>query len=117
MVTRQTMASETPQRHSSVVRSALGVGLAAIGTVGLLALTLTIGQQTAEDLGRYVLYQAAGLAIAVLVVAGVVPLTGRRPVYLRWGRRRATAAPITVLGVKPTVRPAVSVSALRAASP
>lgn len=93
---------ETPQNHTVPMRRLMGVALAMIGTAALLALTLAIGQQTANDLGRYVLYQAAGLAVAALVVGGVVLLKGRRPEFLRWGRLGDPARPIAVLGVKAT---------------
>jgi len=93
---------DTPQHHPNRMRSVAGIALAVIGTAALLGLTQAIGQQTAEELGRYLLYQVAGLAVAALVVGGVVLLTGRRPAFLRWGRLAAPARPIPVLGIKPT---------------
>ncbi len=90
------------QHHRPSPRGLVGVAIAVIGTAALLALTLAIGQQTAHDLGRYVLYQAAGLAIAALVTVGVVLITGRRPEFLRWGRLGAPTRPITLLQVKAT---------------
>lgn len=80
-------------------RRAAGVLVAAAGTVALLLLTLAIGQQDAERVGRFFAYQAAALAVAAAVCAGVCLLVGR-PRYLRWGRLGAPASAVRVLGIR-----------------
>lgn len=79
-------------------RGIAGVTIAALGTGALLVLTTVIGQQTAENLGLYALYQGAGLATAAVVVVSVALLNGRA--HLRWGTLRAPSRRMLALGVK-----------------
>ncbi|WP_068399139.1 CPBP family intramembrane glutamic endopeptidase [Kribbia dieselivorans] len=92
----------TDQPEPTALRKSVGVMIAALGTGALLVLTLVIGQQQAESLARYALYQVAGLVVAALVVGGVVLATDRRPAHLRWGSLDAPASPIAALGVTTT---------------
>ncbi|MBU3994323.1 MAG: CPBP family intramembrane metalloprotease [Actinobacteria bacterium] len=79
-------------------RRLAGVALAVLGTAALLALTTGIGQQRAESIGRYFVYQGAGLAVAALVVVGVGLLNGRA--HLRWGSLAAPSRQVRALGTK-----------------
>lgn len=88
---------EKQQSNTGAMRRAGGLVVALLGTAGILALTLLIGQQTSGDLWRYALYQAAALAVAILVVLAVTAIT-RAPLP-RWGSLRAPARRMAVLGV------------------
>lgn len=78
-------------------RRVAGIALAVLGTAALLALTTAIGQQQHAHLGRYFLYQGAGLVVAALVVAGVAVLNGRS--LLRWGWLAAPSRRVKPLGI------------------
>ncbi len=92
-----TTPATTRPRSAITPRMYLGVLIAAAGTGAILLLTLRIGQQQAEELGRYFIYQAAGLAVALGVVVGVAALNGRD--VLRWGGLAAPARRMSLLGV------------------
>jgi len=67
----------------TATRQLTGLAVAVAGTLAILALTLGIGQQVHEDLGRYFLYQAVALLVAVTVVVAVRFVTGAP--LPRWG--------------------------------
>lgn len=83
-------------KHTTL-RQGSGVFLSLLGTAAIVGLTFWIGQQQAEDLGRYFVYQAAGLVVALVVALGVATLNGRG--YLRWGSLNSGSRQIRFLGV------------------
>lgn len=66
----KTTAAPIDVARPSAAHRTLGVGLAVAGTIGLLVLSLVIGQQHHAQTARYVLHQGAALALAALVVCG-----------------------------------------------
>jgi len=78
-------------------RQLTGLAVAVAGTLAILALTLGIGQQVHEDLGRYFLYQAVALLVAVTVVVAVRFVTGAP--LPRWGDLSAPSRGSRFLGV------------------
>lgn len=68
---------------TTTARQLTGLVVAVAGTLALLTLTLGIGQQAHQDLGRYFLYQAVALLVAVAVVVTVRFITGSP--LPRWG--------------------------------
>lgn len=82
---------------STTIRRGVGLLLSLFGTAAILGLTLWIGQQQAEDLGRYFIYQASGLVVALVVMVGVAALNGRE--YLRWGSLNSPSRQMRSLGV------------------
>ena len=93
-------AAAVDPRASRRVRSLCGVLTAILGTLALLALTFLIGQQTGESLGHYVLYQVAGLVVAVIVVVVVRVATGVGSPS--WGSMAAPSRAVRALGIGPS---------------
>lgn len=82
---------------TTTARQLTGLVVAVAGTLALLTLTLGIGQQAHKDLGRYFLYQAVALLVAVAVVVTVRFVTGAPPP--RWGDLSAPSRRSRFLGV------------------
>ncbi len=76
--------------------------LAIVGTGVLLLLTFLIGQQNAQNIGLYFLYQGATLVVALIVIVLIRVVKRNELVYLSIGNLSAQTAPIPLLGVKKT---------------
>lgn len=83
--------------NHSTTRAVAALGVALLGTAAILALTLLIGQQRSADIGRYFLYQAAALLVAVIVVLLVKVITASP--FPRWGSLAAPSRRMRALGV------------------
>jgi len=78
-----------------------GVTVAIIATLGLLCLSLSIGQKNHHDVGLYFLYQGMTLGIAGAVLLLVKVMAGDLR-YLKIGDMGARSRPIKLLGIKET---------------
>lgn len=90
------MSTRTRQENG-ILRKASALGVSVIGTAAILSLTLLIGQQANEEVGRYFAYQAASLTVAVIVVLVIRLITGAG--LPRWGRIGASSRRMRLLGV------------------
>lgn len=82
----------------STAQAASGVAIAILATLGLLSLTIIIGQQQRQELGLYFAYQGLTLVLTAIVVVLVRFVV--KAEWPRWGELRAPARPVAVLGIR-----------------